>query len=42
MAAHLLAAMARKDDQNRFWLGHVPPAIADVVAMEAVIAAPDV
>ena len=42
LAAHLLAAAARNHHQNHLWLGSVPPAIAEVVAAEAVIAAPDV
>jgi hypothetical protein len=33
---HTLAVVARRSDQNSSWLGSVPPAIANIVALESV------
>ena len=40
MAAHVLASVPRGSEENNFWLRRVPPAIADVVAMESVNSVP--
>jgi ribonuclease HI len=35
-AAHLLADVARFSGQNGYWMGHVPPVVANIVESEAV------
>jgi hypothetical protein len=35
-AVHTLAVVARRSDQNSSWLGSVPLAIANIVALESV------
>jgi hypothetical protein len=30
MVAHMLAAVARHSGQTKFWMGHVPPAVAAI------------
>jgi hypothetical protein len=35
-AAHLLADVARFSGQDGYWMGHVPPVVANIVESEAV------
>jgi hypothetical protein len=35
-AAHLLAVIARFSGQDGYWMGHVPPEVANIVESESV------